>query len=111
MDLFDYAQKERDIGMQRAEKHAEETVTPDWATLAYSFLVTFARRNQHFISEDVSGLSKEQGFPQPPTDRAWGQTYRRAVKAGIIVQDGTGRSLRRHASLCPRWRSRIYEGA
>lgn len=101
------ARSRADTGMTRAVEHADRE-TPDWSTMAYSFLLSFARTHLHFISEDVSGASKQEKFPQPPTDRAWGQIYRRAAKAGIIEQDGTGRSARRHASLCPRWRSRIY---
>lgn len=104
---LDLARSRRDQGMTRAVENADRQ-SPEWSTLAYSFLLSFARTHQYFISEDVSGASKEQHFPQPPTDRAWGQIYRRAIKAGIIVQDGTGRSARRHASLCPRWHSRIY---
>ena len=112
-DLFDHAKhmerarRLRDTGMAVALDHAEVT-TPDWADMAYAFLVEFAQQHPTFISEDVSGASKVAGFPQPPTDRAWGAVYLRASKAGVIVQDGTGRSARRHASICPKWRSLVY---
>lgn len=96
-----------DDGMRRAIEHAESECE-NWGELAYLFLEQFCRRNLSFISEDVSGASKTWGMVQPPTDRAWGQVYRRAQKAGVIEMDGTGRSRRRHASLCPRWRSKIY---
>jgi hypothetical protein len=33
--------------------------------------------------------------------------YQKAARNGIIVRDGAGVSLRRHASICPRWRSLI----
>jgi hypothetical protein len=58
----------------------------------------------------VSAASKEWGMVQPPTDRAWGPVYRRALKMGVIERDGTGVSLRRHASICPRWKSRVFTG-
>lgn len=109
VDLFAYAERARDEGMRRAANHADRTI-PAWTDSAYSFLLAFARSHELFISEDVSNASKVQGFPQPPTDRAWGAVYRRAVKAGVIIQDGFGRSVRRHASICPRWRSQIHRG-
>lgn len=105
MDLFQHAEAERDIGMLRAARHAE-FMHMHWNDMAYAFLVEFAKKNKSFISEDVSDASKKAGFPQPPTDRAWGAIYRKAIKAGIIIQIGTGRSRRRHASICPRWGSR-----
>lgn len=103
---FDAARQHRDAGMARAAEHAER-VCDGWAEQAYAFLVTFAKRTDLFISEDVSDASKAEGLPQPPTDRAWGSVYRRAIKAGVIVQDGSGRSRRRHCSICPRWRSMV----
>lgn len=107
---FERARADRDAGMARSLEHAER-LTQNWGDLAYTFLLIFARSNASFISEDVSDASKaSKTFPQPPTDRAWGQVYRRALKQGIIVQDGSGRSRRRHASICPRWRSLMYVG-
>lgn len=107
---LDKARAERDAGMAQAFDHAERD-EPDWGDIAYSFLVTFAHRHREFISEDVSDATKETEFPQPPTDRAWGAVYLRASKRGIIEKVGIGRSRRRHASICPLWRSRIYRGA
>ena len=106
---FAAAKSARDAGMQQAAIHAER-VAEGWTDLAYQFLVQFAEKNQTFISEDVSDASKAWGMLQPPTDRAWGSVYVRAVKAGIIKQDGAGRSRRRHASICPMWRSLVYRG-
>ena len=107
MDLFEHAAAERDIGMQRAARHAE-AVHMHWNDQAYDFLVGFARSHKEFISEDVSDASKKADFPQPPTDRAWGSVYRKALRNDIIIQVGTGRSRRRHASICPRWGSLVF---
>lgn len=107
IDPLRRARVERDGGMQQALEHAEEQ-TPKWGDVAYHFLENFCRNNRTFISEDVSNASRTWGMEQPPTDRAWGAVYLRAAKAGIIVQDGTGRSARRHASICPKWRSMIF---
>lgn len=109
MDLFQHAEAQRDLGMMRAARHAE-TVHVGWNDQAYAFLEAFAKQHKDFISEDVSDASKKVEFPQPPTDRAWGSVYRKAIKEGIILQVGAGRSRRRHASICPRWGSLIYRG-
>ena len=97
-------------GMQRATAHANEDI-PGWSSVAYLFLESFCRSHEYFISEDVSDASKQWGMVQPPTDRAWGSVYRMALKRSLIVQDGAGRSRRRHASICPMWRSLIFKGA
>lgn len=106
-DLFSHARRQRDTGMVKALSSAESEA-PAWPKDAYAFLVAYARQTLTFISEDVSAASKlDTTFTQPPTDRAWGHIYRKAVQNGVIVQDGSGRSTRRHASICPRWRSLI----
>lgn len=107
---LDFARRSANAGMTRALNNADRQI-PDWSTQAYSFLLSFARTHEYFISEDVSDASIEAKFPQPPTLRAFGAVYRKAQKAGIIRQDGMGRSRRRHASCCPRWRSMIYANA
>lgn len=107
---FTAAREARDAGMQQSLDHAQ-AVNPLWGEIAYLFLLRFARCNASFISEDVSDAANASlTFPAPPTDRAWGSVYRRAIKEGLIVQDGAGRSRRRHASICPRWRSLGYVG-
>lgn len=100
------------VGMTAALDHAIR-VKPSWADTAFDFLKDFASYNREFISEDVSDRTKDvPGFPQPPTDRAWGSIYRRAVKAGIIVMsERPGRSRRRHGSVCPTWTSLVYRYA
>lgn len=103
---IDFAHAEARKGMARALEHAEADC-PKWGDVALAFLTQFARTHKTFISEDVSDASKEWGMVQPPSDRAWGAIYRRAIKLDIIVQDGSGRSLRRHGSICPRWRSLV----
>jgi hypothetical protein len=107
-DLLIEAQRMRDEGMRLALEHAE-LIEDHWGEIAYAFLVAYAQRTSLFISEDVSDASKaDTAFPQPPTDRAWGSIYKRAIRAGIIVQAGAGRSRRRHASICPLWRSTLF---
>ena len=107
---IDFARLARDSGMARAAEHADKA-DAGWNEKAYDFLVEFARTHGQFISEDVSDASKAVGFPQPPTDRAWGSAYKKAIKRGVIVRAGIGRSRRRHASICPLWASRIVSAA
>jgi hypothetical protein len=103
------AVRARDAGMQRAAEHAEQTHR-GWNERAFDFLRDYAMQNAEFISEDVSDASLATGFPQPPTLRAWGSVYRRAIREDVIIQTGSGRSRRRHATICPRWGSLIYKG-
>jgi hypothetical protein len=107
MDLFEHAEAQREAGMLQAVTHAEESYS-GWSDRAYDFLKRYAKEHPEFISEDVSDAAIAAGEPQPPTLRAWGQVYRRAVKDDVIIQVGAGRSRRRHASICPRWGSCVY---
>jgi hypothetical protein len=104
------AAQARDAGMRRATDHADDTHR-GWNDRAYDFLVGFASTHAEFISEDVSDASRLAGFPQPPTLRAWGSVYRRAIRNDVIVQVGAGRSRLRHASICPRWGSLLCKAA
>lgn len=109
VDLFGWAIQARDAGIRQAIEHAEEE-RPGWSERAYAFLLEYARRHSEFISEDVSDAAIAAGEPQPPTLRAWGQIYRRAIKNDVIIQVGAGRSRRRNASICPRWGSLLFKG-
>lgn len=112
MDLVEMAMAlaQREAAMKQAADHAEESCR-GWNDRAYEFLVKYAKANPEFISEDVSDAAILAGEPQPPTLRAWGQVYRRAVKNDVIIQIGAGRSRRRHASICPKWGSCVYRRA
>jgi len=93
--------------MRTALEHAER-VHPEWKNEAYTFLVQFAQSHAEFISEDVGDAHEKAGLPQPPTRRAWGALYQKAAREGYIVQCGLGRSRLRHASVCPRWKSLVF---
>lgn len=101
------ARAKRDEGMTRALEHAER-VSPEWKHQAYNFLITYAKTHSEFISEDVGDAHDAAGYPQPPTRRAWGSLYTKAAREGYITQCGLGRSRLRHASVCPRWRSLVF---
>ena len=108
---FTLAVAARDRGMTQAAEHAERA-HDCWGETAMAFLERFAETHATFISEDVSDATRADGtFPQPPTDRAWGAIYVRAARLGLIEKVGIGRSRRRHASICPKWRSLIVKDA
>lgn len=104
------ARAARDRGMQQALDHAQAE-NPDWKTVAYTWLIGYAKTHHQFISEDVGDAYEAAGLPAPPTRRAWGALYQKAAREGYIVQDGMGRSRMRHASICPRWRSLVFRSA
>ena len=81
----------RDIGMQRAEDHANR-VSDGWSDRAYEFFVDYAvsHKGNSFMGEDVRAAASGAGFECPPDDRAWGPVVRRAVKEGIIKRIGYG---------------------
>lgn len=111
MSDLERARQEAELGMGQAADHADR-MRPGWTDDAYTFLVRFAERHPSFISEDVSDASKDDlFFDQPPTDRAWGSVYRRAIKHRIIEKESTGISRRRHASVCIRWQSLVYRSS
>lgn len=101
------AEQAASAGMGQAIDHADR-VSPGWSDLAYDYLIVYCLTHSEFKSEDVSGSTKgDPFFPQPPTDRAWGAIYRRALKDGVIAHNGTARSELRHNTICPYWRSLI----
>jgi hypothetical protein len=106
MDLFAFAEAQRDIGMLRAARHAEE-VHLHWNDVAYEWIRKYAKLHKRFISEQCTAWAAEQGFSSPTDPRAWGAPFKRAAKDGIIVRVGYGTSLRRHLSPTPLWESAI----
>jgi hypothetical protein len=106
MDLFTFAELERDRGMVTAALHAEDD-RPHWNDEAYAWIRKYAKLNKRFISEQCTAWAAEQGFTSPADARAWGHSFKRAARDGIIVRVGYGISLRRHLSPTPLWESAI----
>ena len=100
---------QRDAGMSQAANHAE-AVSPGWSDHAFAFLIQYAMAHDTFTSEQVTDASlSDATFEPPASPRAWGSVYRRALKEGVIVMVGTGRALRRKASICPLWGSLVVQ--
>lgn len=103
-DQLGFAYALRDVGIARAEAHAER-VEPGWKDEAYAILERFCavRRGCIFTSEDVRRWAELQGF-QSPVPKAWGGVFLKASRRGLIVKTGTAIAKQRHGSPCPQWR-------
>lgn len=74
-----------EIGMQRADAHAEREV-PGFASEASAFLVAWLHWRpvgEAFSAETVVDEAAEV-FIKAPDSRAWGGVFQRAARAGII---------------------------
>lgn len=103
------ARAARDKGIKRAADHAD-AVHPRWTDMAFDALRAFLATRGHtklrpFTSEDVRLHADRLGLPEPPSLRAWGNVYRRAVKEGLIVKVGVAqsRAAHCHCSFVSQW--------
>lgn len=96
------ARAARDAGIQHAAEHAEQ-VNDGWGDMAFEALRLFAAgkraSGKPFTSEDVRSSIAAAGVPQPPHLRAWGNTFRRAAREGLIVKSGVTNSAAAHCHL------------
>jgi len=72
----------RDRGIKQAIDHAEK-VHENRGEKAYQFLLSYAKNNKEFMTEDVRNASKGI-VPEPPSKRAWGGVVVRAKNSGVI---------------------------
>jgi len=98
------------IGIARAVENAERSI-PDWKAKAYRFLVSYARKHDSFMVEDVRNASVKK-VPTPPSERAWGGVIRKAVKEGVVEHIGfmTVKNPKAHSTPASFWKSTIYIG-
>src|SRR3954467_9221039 len=96
---LDYAKAARDEGQQRALEGAEAD-TQGWGDIAAEFLKRYAETHEFFPGFFVTAESeKDDTFPKPKNERAWGVIYTRAQKLFWIKK--TDRRVphpKRHAS-------------
>lgn len=97
---------ERDEVIQRCLESAESIKT-QWGRNAYKYLILYARTHYEFIAQDVVRAFKDEGFETPHTDRAWGAVFQRAAKV-CIEFSGYDKAPHRHASVCLKYRSKIF---
>lgn len=110
LDLFahvEMAARLRDSGMSLALA-AQDSKDPLWSDAAYAAIVAAAKLGPTVHVDDVLAI-----FKVPPIHaNAWGQIWRRAIKAGVLERTGTIKPClsdpkkRLHAS--PIYRSTLY---
>lgn len=104
---LDFATRQRDRGIALAEQGAINA-RENWPELALAYLRLYAtQHSERFTAEDVLESADDWGLVKPPDSRAWGQTFRKAARLGIIVKDGSGICRKRHLSVCVAWKSLI----
>ena len=92
----------RDAGIKQAMDHAEEK-NAGWKRAAYKFLMTYIKKHEVFMCEDVR-MAAVGIIPMPPHKRAWGGIVRQANIDGVIHRRSIGRvknpkAHRAHATL------------
>lgn len=75
----------------------------EWLAQAYDHIVAYAREHARFLGEECTAAAQ---IAPPPDPRAWGNPFRAARKAGVIVSGGTAVSKRR-GSPTTLWESRV----
>jgi hypothetical protein len=103
---FTQARAARDDGIQRAVDHADADA-PGWSTLAYNFLVEYARTHERLQIWMVNQESKKV-IPVPENEKAWAGPTQKAIKRGIIKKIGFAPNPKRHATDAPVYQSLLY---
>jgi len=85
LDLFT-GQELRDAGIKQSMETAEKN-QENWTQIAYQFLLNYIKSNKEFMAEDVREAS-EGIIQSPPSKRAWGGIFVKAVKSGLIKRKG-----------------------
>ena len=85
LDLFS-GQELRDVGIAKAIDNAERH-HENWTYYAYQFLLNYTKSHKEFMAEDVR-VASEGIVDMPPSKRAWGGVFVRAVKSGLIRRKG-----------------------
>lgn len=85
LDIFQ-GKELRDIGIAKSENNANSK-NENWSFRAYWFLLQYIRNHNEFMAEEVRTASRGK-VPQPPSNRAWGSVFVKAVKSGKIKRKG-----------------------
>jgi hypothetical protein len=76
----------RDNGIYQSMENADSKGNK-WTYYAYQFLLYYIKSNKEFMAEDVR-IASNGIVDNPPSQRAWGGIFVRAVKAGLIKRKG-----------------------
>ena len=93
---LDEALEARDKGMDQVEENAEK-LTPDFAPLAYAFIVKYLSNGHDVSAEDINTACCNSGII-PHDDRAFGPVYLKLMRDGRIVKTGTGPRRKGHGA-------------
>lgn len=76
----------RDIGINQSLNNANKQ-TKNWSDKAFQYLLDYIETNKEFMAEDVR-IASEGIVEIPPSARAWGGIFVKAVKLKIIKRKG-----------------------
>ena len=95
-------------GMAQAADSAGDFIR-NWNTLAYDFLVAYARNHIEFMAEDVRNCAVRE-LPAPPSLRAWGGIIFRAKRNKVIqhIRFTAVKNAKAHCARASVWRSLVY---
>ena len=102
------ARELRDAGIHSASSHADRAAR-GWTARAEAYVVEYARLHPVFSSELVRRYAEAKGLSPAPDPRAWGNAFKRAMRAGVITSAGYEQSSQPQAHCRPVriWRSRL----
>ena len=98
LDLFE-ARKLRDEGINKAIDHADKK-DDKWSEKAYKYFLYYLKSHCEFMAEDVR-IASAGIIPEPPSKRAWGAIFVKAVKEGLIERKGFRNVKNPKAHLTP----------
>ena len=105
---LDDARTVRDQKMAQALEHAE-VESARWGAQALDYLKWYAETHDRFPAWFVTQAAELcREVPTPPTPKAWGSIFTRAVRNGWLKKDGFAQDPNRHANPCPVWLSLLY---
>jgi len=76
----------RDIGISQSMENADNQ-SNKWTYYAYQFLLNYIKSHKEFMAEDVR-IASEGIVEIPPSNRAWGGVFVKAVKSDLIKRKG-----------------------
>lgn len=101
-----HAEKRRDRGMERAEKHADRATDDKWRKEALEGLKRFLQGHKEpFLAEQFIAWGKKNDVIQPPGDRSWGGVFSRAARMGLIRKVGSRAAVTSNLGLKIEWQA------
>lgn len=79
-----------------------------WGKIAYRWILAYAQHNRKFIGEECTQAARAAGIASPHDLRAWGWSFRKAAREGVIRPVGYAPSPLRHCAPTIVWESAAY---